>query len=132
VKKRKFETCIECEEVFRCDIFLRRKVAEWISAADNLRQIKEVGLQDWLNEQRERQALVEELLESYDEGRSMSFYCRVCARMVIELIDKAIQETKKKLLSDNADELDMKSKARILKAVIKDLALEANVDLSRK
>jgi hypothetical protein len=132
VKKHKFETCTECEEVFRCDIFLRRRVAEWFPAADNLRQIKEVGLEDWLDEQRERQALVEELLQGYNEGRSMSFYCRICTRMGVELIDEAIQETQKRLLSDNVDELDMKSRARILKAVIKDLALEANVDLSKK
>jgi hypothetical protein len=107
-------------------------VAEWFPAADNLRQIKEVGLEDWLDEQRERQALVEELLQGYNEGRSMSFYCRICTRMGVELIDEAIQETQKRLLSDNVDELDMKSRARILKAVIKDLALEANVDLSKK
>ena len=132
VKKRNFENCTECEEVFRCDIYLRRKVEEWVPATDNLRLIKEVGLQDWLDEQRERQALVEELLESYNEGRSMSFYCRVCARMGIELINKAIQETKKNILRDNVDELDMKSKARILKAIITDLAIEAKVDLSKK
>ena len=132
VKKRKFKTCTECEEIFHCSIFLRRKVAEWIPAADNLRQIKEVGLQDWLNEQRTRHALLEELIESDNEGRSMGFYCRVCARMGIELINRALQETKKKLLSDSIDESDMKSKAQILKAVIKDLALETNVDLGKK
>jgi len=132
VKNHKFETCTECEEVFRCAIFLRRKVSEWIPAADNLHQINKVGLQDWLNEQRERQALVEELLESYNEGRSMSFYCRACARMEIGLINNAIQETKKKLLSENVDELDIKSKARILKAIIEDVALDANVDLFNK
>ncbi len=129
VKKHKFETCSDCEELFRCDIFLRRKVAEWIPAADNLRQIKEVGLEIWLNEQRGRQSLVEELLQSYNEGRSMSFYCKSCARMPIELINKAIKETKKKLASEKADKSDMKSKAKILKAVINDLALKANINL---
>ena len=132
VKRHKFETCSECEEVFRCDIYLRRKVSEWIPAADNLRRIKEAGLKNWLNEQRERQALVEELLRNYNEGRSMSFYCKVCGRMPIESINKAIKETKKKLLSEKADESDMKSKAKILKAVIKDSALKANVNLNEK
>ncbi len=130
VKKHGFETCTECEEVFRCEIFLRRKIAEWIPAADNLRQIKEVGLENWLNEQRERQKLVEKLLQNYNEGRSMSFYCKVCARMSIELINKAIEETKKKLVSEKVAESDMKSKAKILKAVINDLALKGNVNLN--
>jgi hypothetical protein len=132
VKKHGFETCSECEEVFRCEIYLRRKVAEWIPAADNLLQIKEAGLKNWLNEQRERQALVEELLRNYNEGRSMSFYCKVCARMPIESINKAIKETKKRLLSEKVHESDIKSKAKILKAVIKDSALKAKVNLNEK
>jgi hypothetical protein len=130
VKKHRFETCTECEEVFQCEIFLRRKVAEWIPAADNLHQIKEVGLESWLNEQRERQALLEKLLQSYNEGRSMSFYCKACSRMSIELINKAIEEAKEKFVSEKVAESDMKSKAKILKAIIKDLALKGNVNLS--
>ena len=121
MKKHKYETCSECEEVFSCDIYLRRKVEEWIPAGDNLRRIKEAGLKDWLNEQRKRQALVEEMLRDYNEGRSMSFYCKACARMEIESIDKAIKETKKRVLSEKVDESDMKSRAKILKAIIKDL-----------
>ncbi|UCG58905.1 MAG: hypothetical protein JSU70_05200, partial [Phycisphaerales bacterium] len=69
---------------------MRRKVAEWIPAADNLRQIKQVGAGTWLREQRQRQALLEELLQNYNEGRSMSFYCRACSRMAIAPIKKAI------------------------------------------
>ena len=129
VKKHGFETCTECSEIFDCAIFLRRKVAEWIPAADNLRQIKEVGLENMLKEQQERHALVEELLQNYNEGRSMSFYCKVCSRMPIELINKTIKEGKEKLISGKVNEADMKSKAKILKVIIKELALKANVNL---
>jgi hypothetical protein len=130
VKKHQFETCTECEEVFRCTIFVRRKVEEWIPAADNLRQIKAVGLENWLDEQTERQALVEALLQSFNEGRSMSFYCKICARMTIDSINEAIEETREKLRIEKVDESDMKSKAKILKTVIKDIALKANVSLN--
>jgi len=129
VKKHGFETCTECSEIFNCPIFLRRKVVEWIPAADNLRQIKEVGLENWLIEQKERQTLLEELLQKYNEGRSMSFYCKVCARMSIKLINKAIKEAKEKLASEKVDNSDMKSKTRILRAVIKDIALKVNINL---
>jgi len=130
VKKHGFETCIECEKVFSCEIFVRRKVAEWIPAFDNLRRMKKSGLKNWLKGQKERQVLVEELLDNYNEGRSMSFFCKACARMPAELINKAIKETKKKLLSEKIDESDLKSKAKIIKAAIEDLALKASVDLS--
>ena len=130
VKKHKFETCTECSNIFNCTIFLRRKVVEWIPVADNLRQIKGFGLESWLREQEERQALLEGLLENYNEGRSMNLYCKVCARMPIDLINKAIEEAKEKLAGDKVDKSDMKSKARILKAVIKDLALKFKINLN--
>jgi hypothetical protein len=121
VKKHGFETCAQCSEVFNCAIFTRRKVADWIPAADNLRQIKKIGLENWLKGQTERQRLVEELLENYNEGRSMSLYCRACARMPIELINSAITESEKQLASKQVDDSDVKAKARVLKAIIKDL-----------
>jgi hypothetical protein len=132
VKKRGFETCAQCGEIFNCPIFLRRKVVEWIPAADNLRQIKNVGLDSWLREQEKRRVLLEELLQDYNEGRSMSLYCRACARMPIDLIRRAIAEAKTRLAGEGVDKSDMKSKARILKAVVKELASEANVNLSEE
>jgi len=129
VKRHGFETCTECGEIFNCTIFLRRKVVEWIPAADNLRQIKEAGLESWLREQEERRELLEELLDNYNEGRSMSLYCKVCARMPIDLINKAIKEAKEKLAGEKVDRSDMKSKARVLKAEIKDIALKVNINL---
>ncbi|UCD52205.1 MAG: hypothetical protein JSW27_06110 [Phycisphaerales bacterium] len=104
-------------------------MAEWIPAADNLRQIKEVGLQTWLREQKERQALLEKLLQNYNEGRSMTLYCKACARMPIDLINKAIEEAKEGLAGEKVDKCDVKSKARILKAAIKDMASKVDIDL---
>ncbi len=129
VKKHGFETCTECSEIFNCGIFLRRKVAEWIPAADNLRQIKEVGLEDWLEEQKERQTLVEELLQNYNEGRSMSFYCKAGTRMPINLINQAMKEAKKKIVSEKIDKSDIKSKVKILKSTIEDIAVRSNINM---
>lgn len=129
VKKHGFETCTECSEIFNCAIFIRRKVAEWIPATDNLRQIKEVGLENWLKEQKERKTLVEELLQNYNEGRSMSFYCKVCTRMPINLINQAIKEAKKKIVSEKIDNSDMKSKAKILRSTIKDISVKSNINM---
>lgn len=59
----------------------------------------------------------------------MNLYCKLCVRMSIDLINKAIKEAKEKLAGEKVDKSDMKSKARVLKAVIKDLALEVNINL---
>ena len=130
VKKHGFETCIECSEVFNCEIFLRRKVTNWIPAIDNLRQIKEFGIENWLNEQKERQALVVELLSNYNEGRSMSFFCKACARMPINLIHDSVKESNKKIVIDEINKSDKKAKARILKSIIKEKATKYNINMN--
>lgn len=130
VKKHGFKTCAECGEIFNCAIFLRRKVDEWIPAADNLRQIKEGGLENWLREQKERQILVEELLQNYNEGRSMSFYCSACAKMPVSLVNKAAKEGKKKIVSDKLDKSHIKMRAKIMKSVIKDMAEKYNISMN--
>lgn len=129
VKKHRFETCIECSSVFSCAVFMRRGVADWIPAVHNLRQIGEFGLERVLREQEERQGLLEELLQDYNEGRSMSLYCKACARMPIGLIKKAIEEARGRIAAEKLDRYDMKSKARVLRSVIMDLASGVNVDL---
>jgi hypothetical protein len=131
-KKHGFETCAECSDVFKCPIFLRREVAEWIPAANNLRQIKKAGIERWLREQEERQALLEGLLQSYNEGRSMSLYCRACSRMPIDLINKVIGQAKQRLADEEVDKSDMKSRAKTLRAIVKDLASKANINLNEK
>jgi hypothetical protein len=130
VKKHNLEKCTECEDLFNCEIHLRRKITGWVPAADNLRRIKTVGLQEWLDEQIERQRLVETLLAHYNEGRSMSFYCRACARLDVESLKKAIIETNQKLIIENTAVDDIKSRARMCRTIIQDIASGANVDLS--
>ena len=83
-----------------------------------------------MREQEERRALLEELLQNYNEGRSMNLYCKVCARMPIGVINKAIEEAKEKLTGEKVAKSDIKSKAGVLKAVIRNLALEANINLN--
>jgi hypothetical protein len=127
VKKHGLDTCAECSDIFNCEIFLRRKVAEWIPAADNLRQIREFGLENWLAEQKERQSLVEELLKNYNEGRSMSFYCKTCTRMPINLINEAMKESKSKIAKKKINHSDLRAKAKIVKSTIKDIAAKHNI-----
>ena len=129
-KRHGFETCAQCLEVPSCEIFLRRKVVQWVPAMDNLRQIAQVGLESWLEEQKARQALVEELLQDYNEGRSMTFYCKACARMPVAVVDQAIEESRKKITSENLEESDMRSRAKLVKEILRELASASGVDLT--
>jgi len=130
VKKHGFETCAECNNIFKCDIHKRRKVSEWIPAADNLLQIKKSGLDSWLQNQKERKHLVDELLRNYNEGRSLSFFCKVCSRMSVDLVRNAISESNLKCSSQRIEKTDVKSKRKILKEIIENLAEQAKINLN--
>ena len=131
-RKKKVITCIECTE-YPCERYIRFR--KWggdlygsRAAEENLEKIKKFGLEKWLEEQRQRQALFEELLQNYNEGRSMSFYCKACTRMSVNLINEVLEEAKKKIMSEKIDKSNIKSRAKILKSIIKDMAIKSNMN----
>ena len=72
---------------------------------------------------------MEELLETYNDGRSMSFYCSACIVMPISLINQAIDEMKQRLSDNHIDNPDVKAKAKALRAIIQELASKSGIDL---
>jgi len=129
--KKGFTTCAECEE-YPCDRYSRRGwgTDQWSRTAQaSLSSIKEIGMKDWLGEQRERRLLLENLLANYNEGRSMSFYCLATSLMPPELINEAINELKEKLATNQIEGTDMKAKAKALRGIIQSLAQESGLEL---
>ena len=127
VVKKGFETCIECAE-YPCERYVRRKWGtDQVSrvAQESLERIKRVGLEVWLEEQRERHLLVEELLANYNEGRSMSFYCLACTLIPVTLVKEALVEIKAMPIDDS----DIKAKARALRLIIQELASKSGIEL---
>jgi len=98
-------------------------------ALPNLERIREVGLETYLEEQRERRLLVEHLLANYNEGRSMSLYCVACALMPPDLIRQAIGEMETRLASKQVDGSNLKAKAKAMRSSIQGLASQAGIDL---
>ena len=86
-------------------------------------------MQCWLKGQGGRCLAVEELLNNYNEGRSMSFYCLACTLMPVNLINQAVDEMKQRLSDNQIDNLDMKAKAKALRAIIQNLASKSGIDL---
>ena len=131
VMKKWSTTCLECEE-YPCERYSRRDWGEDKQtrvAQDSLNSIKKAGIEGWLKEQRQRRLTVEELLDNYNDGRSMSFYCLACTLMPINLINQAINEMKQRLSDDEIDNSEIKAKSKALRAIIHDLASESGIDL---
>ena len=86
-------------------------------------------MEDWLGEQRKRRLLLEDLLDNYNEGRSMSFYCLATILMPPELINEAVNNLKEDLATNQVNSSDMKAKAKTLREIIQDLAQEHGIEL---
>jgi len=92
-------------------------------------RIRRIGLGGWLKEQKKRRLILEEILNRYNEGRSMTLYCTAAALMSINSLREAITRTKEIIVERKVENSDLKTKAKILKSIIQDLASKANVDL---
>jgi len=80
---------------------------------------RELGLEGWLGQQHPRRLLAEELIENYNEWRSMTFYCTACALMTLALIENAMGRMKEGGEGIPAE----------MKTLIRDVAAKANIDL---
>ena len=98
-------------------------------ALPNLDRIREVGLEIYLGEQKERRLLVEQFLANYNEGRSMSFFCAACALMPPALIRQAIGEMEGMLAGGQVDGSNLKAKAKAMRSSVRGLASRADIDL---
>lgn len=136
VTKHGYHTCAECKES-PCPRLLRAlKVEEGLDsfmshrpALGNLARVREAGLETYLSEQRERRLLVEELLEGYNEGRSMSFYCAACALLPPDEVRRGVDRVRDALSEEATPEEELKAKAKAMRNALQELAEETGVDL---
>jgi len=131
---RGYLTCAECAE-YPCQRLQRTLgdgVDSFIShkpAVPNLERIRGAGLKTYLGEARERRQLAEELLEQFNEGRSMSFYCAASALLPPDVIRQALTEVRAAIAKELIDGTDPKARAKAMRATLEELARVAGVDL---
>ncbi len=135
VKNHNFETCAECSE-FPCskinkwdkfDSFISHK-----ASLSNLELIKEIGIEQFLTQQKRRIELLEVMLEEFNEGRSKSLFCIATALLPIEDIEKAIDESIKQIKDHEIDVKDLKSKSKILREYLNKQAKDKFIELKLK
>lgn len=89
-------------------------------------------MKDWLRGQRRRRLVLEDLLNNYNEGRSMSFYCLAAMLMPPELINESVNNVKEGLVGSQIDSSDMKAKAKALREIMQDLAHVRGIELRHR
>ena len=141
VKKKNFEVCAECSD-FPCSKFKSDEEYQQLKESSsypsykkvmsNLNFIKEHGIEQFIGQQKERIKLLETMIVDFDDGRSRSFYCKSATLLDLgglrDSLDKAIRKVK----TDNIKPNDTKTKAKILRGILSEIALEVGVGLVRK
>jgi hypothetical protein len=120
--KRNCETCADCNE-FPCE-----KFNKWFDkdsfvthqkCLPDIQRIKKVGMNEFLNEQKERKILLEIMLEKYNPGKCMSLYCVASSLLSIKSLNNAIKQI----------ESIKEDKAKSFKLLIQELSEKEKVTL---
>jgi len=132
VKRNGFETCADCKQ-YPCerlkpwdktDSFVTHKVC-----LQNLNEIKQNGLEKFIGQQNIRMKTLEILLNSFNDGRSKSFFCIAAALLPIDDLNESIKDTEKKIEEENINPDDNRSKSRIIKEMLNQYAKNKNIEL---
>lgn len=136
VKRNRLEVCAQCSE-FPClkfdswletggdyDSFLTHK-----NAKPNQDFIRTYGLERFIEQQRTRILLLEEMLQRFNDGRSKSFYCIAATLLPIPELDTALEKTEQHLTTNKINEGDARARARILKEILNETASRHGVVL---
>jgi hypothetical protein len=133
VKQRNLETCAQCADWADCERVAKNLAAakhsdSFISyrpLADNFAFIRENGIEEFVRREMEKQELLNYLIDNYDEGRSKGFYCTSCQLVPLEKLKEALADAGAKMTAD----IDIKEKARLVRAAINNLADALKINL---
>jgi hypothetical protein len=136
VKKRNLEACGECPD-FPCSKFKSEEEYRQMKASSsypppkkimpNLNAIKEHGIKRFAEQQRKRIKLLQRMIDHFDDGRSKSYYCRSAALLDPACLENALDAAARRIKADRVQPDDAKSKAKILRAILDDLASKQDI-----
>jgi len=132
VRDRGYETCAECDE-FPCYRFAGWDEADsfvsHLKSVDNLRAIRESGMQQFLDVQQARMELLEAMLREFDEGRSKSYCCRAAALLPVKELAEGVEEARRLVGSEDPSDVDRKARAQTLHRTLDSIAERMDISL---
>jgi len=134
VKRNDLEACAECDE-YPCPKFESKGEYAFDSfvthrkTVRNLNFINENGMSKFIEQQERRIELLELMLKQFDEGRSKSFYCIAATLLPITDLEIALKDSEQKLKVNKVGLDDAKTKSKILKGVLNDIAAREGIVL---
>jgi hypothetical protein len=131
VKNKNLEVCSECPD-FPC---AKNKTAgeyeqvkesssypSYKKAVPNLLFIKQHGIRPFMEQQEKRIKWLEIMIKNYDEGRSRSFFCKAAIFLDLASLKSSLDRADRKMQTEKIQRNDIKSKAKIIRAIINEMA----------
>ena len=87
--------------------------------------IQKYGIEEFARLENEKQRFLRHLIDSYDEGRSKSFYCTSCQLIPLDKLREALADAETKLTKD----AESKERAKLVRAAISNVADTLQIDL---
>ena len=130
-KKKGLEFCWLCEDVDSCEKLSKHREFSrhhdsfvcYQKLEDNIRMAKD-NLEQFNEEQEERENLLREMLREFNEGRSKTYYCIASTVCEIKDLKRILNEAK-----EQSKGLDIKKKSNILHDLLSQLAEKQNLIL---
>jgi hypothetical protein len=94
-----------------------------------LERIRKVGLRRWLDEQTQKQTMLEAALDEFDDGRSRSFCCNAASLLPTRRLMAVLSRTRKTVEQLGLPESDRKGRAKLLRQAVEQLAAARAVSL---
>lgn len=126
--QKRLEVCAECADYpcsrinilkIGCDSFVTHK-----KILPNIEDIRANGLEQFLEKQKIRINILEELLAHHDDGRTKGFYCISCALLPIDKLQEV-----QKFAQDKIDSIELKERCRYIRGLLTEIADSINVVL---
>ena len=141
VKKKNLEVCAECSN-FPCSKFKSDEEYQQLKESSsypsykkvmpNLNFIKKHGIEKFVGQQKKRIKLLETMIENFDDGRSRSFFCKAATLLDLSSLENSFDAASKKIKADNIESNDIKTKTKIFKSILNEIALKKGVELVKK
>jgi len=133
VKQRGLETCAVCADWMECEKIyqlleaaqLRDSFISYKPVTGNLDFIKKNGLEKFVQQETEKQKVLYQLINNFDDGRAKLFYCTACQLIPSEEVIKVIKQVSNSLKAD----ADIKEKAKIMRTNLSKAAEVLKIDL---
>ncbi len=127
--KKGVEFCWDCEENASCERWRKHREAGKKSDSfkcyqrleDDISFVQKNGVEKFEKLQKNREGLLKEMLDGFNEGRSKSYYCIASTVLEIEELKEALNEAKQK-----SKGLDLKGRSKIMHSILDEIAVRKN------